>query len=137
MNENQIKPLSVKLTIELSISAYKKALAKSYNVDEKDIEIVIVNEPTKKEAMEKPVEKKEDPAPENRFLDDFMKKNGLSNTDVAQLCGVSEPTVKRMKSGYRVENPTFDKVVHGLELNAEQATALRNSLTRRQRGYTK
>ena len=75
--------------------------------------------------------------PVRRWLSKFLKENKLEREEAASLCGVSRSTIGRVCAGYRIENPTFDKIVEGLGLNADQATSLRNSLTRKQTGFTK
>ena len=142
-----MKTVKVKLTVTVDLFEYRQKLAKEHNLKPEEVEIVVHNEqplalPKEKGMplgdMEYTEGEKGDPSPKKKerhhtFLEDFMAEHELKNGDVATLCGVSEPTVKRMKAGYKIENPTFDKVVDGLGLNAEQATALRKGLNRKQR----
>lgn len=131
-----LKPVSVKLTIKVNVADYKLALAKSYNVSPEDIELVFEDErrEPKKEALIAPTQ---DKPKENLFLKDFLKANHLKRKEAAMLCGVSVATIYRVSHGYRIENPCFDKIVAGLGLTADQATALRNTLNRKNQGYTK
>lgn len=73
----------------------------------------------------------------NRFLREFLDEHELTTRECAELCGISQSEAARLARGYRCRNATFDKVVHGLGLTAEQATEFRKSLTRKQRGSTK
>lgn len=71
------------------------------------------------------------------FLREFLDEHELTTRECGELCGISQSEAARLARGYRCENPTFDKVVHGLGLTAEQATEFRKSLTKKQHGYTR
>lgn len=104
---------------------FKRSLTKAQrNLRGKEL---MAAEPTKAETSEPPI----------RWLSQFLKANKLEREEAMVLCDVSRSTIGRACAGYRLENPTFDKIVEGLGLTAEQATEFRNSLTRKQGGYTR
>ena len=143
MIEQQIKPLSIKLTIALNIHEYKLALAKNYNVKPEEIEVIIEDEHNERadhiantESDLEPKKGKiignEKKKVERYFLDEFLKESKFSHEQVTELCHVGKTTVQRARYGFRLRKESFNAIVKGLELTAEQAKEFKKSLHRKQ-----
>lgn len=142
MNEEQIKPLSVKLTVRVNINNYKAALARNYNVKPEEVEVIIEDE----EEPREPIERKEPtdgdiigdlskPKEQKPFLMKFLKERGFNVVEAAQLCNVGKSTIGRARYGYRLRKESFQLIVKGLEMTTEEAKEFKKSLRRKQADY--
>lgn len=119
--------MKIKLVLTKNEIAEKYAI--ELGIDVKSIDLEINDEP---ELPYEEVEFEVIPAPKERFLEAYLKRNKLTVDDAIKLCGVSKSTMIRACHGYTLTNPTYLKIIRGLCMTDEEAQEFRTNMTRHQ-----
>ena len=137
-----IKPLDVKLTVRVDVTAYKNALARTYNVSADDIELVFVQQEEQiytETEKSKPAggaivgELSETDSKQRPFLQRLLEQRGFSQLEAAELCAISRSTIQRACDRQRLRQESYDAIVKRLELTPEEEREFSRSLRRKQR----
>lgn len=144
MENNGIKPVSVKLIVTLNIAEYKEYMAKKHNVEPSQIEILFSDGEVTNEPLMNRKERKQATSGKivgssrksaNKFLRNKMDELKITNEKLAEMSGLSTNTIDRACSCFRLRKGSFDKIAETLNLTKDEIREFRKSLVKKQRNY--